>query len=207
MNNSPHTIFIVSAPSGAGKTTLVRALLEQANGISTSVSHTTRKQRPAEQEGKHYYFVSHEHYHGMRETGAFVEYAEVFGHHYATSHQELNRLLEMSDVILDIDWQGAAQVRQAFPQQVVSIFILPPSLSTLQQRLEARAQDDHTVIQRRMSAARAEISHYQEFDYLIVNEHFGDALASLVAIVQAERLRTSRQERHQTALIKELLIG
>ena len=202
-----HTIFIVSAPSGAGKTTLVRALLEQVSGLATSVSHTTRQKRPAEQEGKHYYFVTHDHYHQLREGGAFVEHAEVFGHHYATSHQELNRLLEDSDVILDIDWQGAAQVRKAFPQRVVSVFILPPSLETLQQRLEARAQDDHSVIQRRMAAARAEISHYQDFDYLIVNEHFGDALASLVAVVQSERLRMSRQERLQMKLIKELLIG
>ncbi len=205
--STAHMIFIVSAPSGAGKTTLVRALLDQVNGVNSSVSHTTRQRRPAEQEGKHYYFVSHDHYHGMRESGAFVEHAEVFGHHYATSHQELNRLLEKSDVILDIDWQGAAQVRRAFANRVVSIFILPPSLITLQHRLEARAQDDHTVIQRRMAAARAEISHYQDFDYLIVNEHFGDALASLVSIVQAERLRTQRQTRRHAALIKELLIG
>ena len=202
-----HIIFIVSAPSGAGKTTLVRALLEQVKGLSTTVSHTTRAKRPAEVEGKHYYFVEHHHYHALREQSEFLEYADVFGHHYATSKQELKRLLVGGDVILDIDWQGALQIRELFGARVVSIFILPPSLAVLQQRLEARAQDDDAVIGKRMAAARAEISHYHDFDYLVVNDHFADALQSLVAIIQAERLTMERQAKAQTALISELLIG
>lgn len=202
-----HLIFIVAAPSGAGKTSLVRALLEKTPGVSASVSHTTRTPRPGEMEGMHYYFISHDHYHGLREGGAFVEHAQVFDYHYATSRQELERLLQKGDVILDIDWQGAQQVRQAFPNQVVSIFILPPSLQALQHRLENRAQDHPEVIQRRMSLARAEISHYSEFDYLLVNEHFDEALSALQGIIHTERLKLKRQEPLQAGLIKELLTG
>ena len=192
-NPGKGTVFIVSAPSGGGKTSLVRELITTLPDIDVSVSHTTRSPRPSEQDGQHYFFVSEPQFTNMVQKDAFVEHAEVFHHHYGTSHAEINRrLLAGKDVVLDIDWQGAAQIRRVCPE-AVSIFIVPPSLAVLQQRLEDRRQDADEVIRRRMQQAQDEMSHYAEFDYLIVNDSFVHAARELQAIVISRRLAMERQ--------------
>lgn len=197
----PGTLFIVSAPSGAGKTSLVRALLADDTGVSVSVSFTTRPPRAGEREGIDYHFVERERFLAMIEAGEFLEHAEVFGNYYGTGRMEVAaRLAQGSDVILEIDWQGAQQVRQAFPE-AVGIFILPPSGEVLRERLNGRGKDAPAVIERRLQAAVEEISHYSEYDFIVINDHFEAALADLRAILRAERLRLSLQaERHQTLL-------
>lgn len=201
----PGTLFIVSAPSGAGKTSLVRALLADDTGVSVSVSFTTRPPRAGEREGIDYHFVERERFLAMIEAGEFLEHAEVFGNYYGTGRMEVaSRLAQGSDVILEIDWQGAQQVRQAFPE-AVGIFILPPSGEVLRERLNGRGKDAPAVIERRLQAAVEEISHYSEYDFIVINDHFEAALADLRAILRAERLRLSLQaERHQ-ALLQGLL--
>lgn len=201
----PGTLFIVSAPSGAGKTSLVRALLADDTGVSVSVSFTTRPPRAGEREGIEYHFVERERFLAMIEAGEFLEHAEVFGNYYGTGRMEVaSRLAQGSDVILEIDWQGAQQVRQAFPE-AVGIFILPPSSEVLRERLNGRGKDAPAVIERRLQAAVEEISHYSEYDFIVINDHFEAALADLRAILRAERLRLSLQaERHQ-ALLQGLL--
>jgi len=201
----PGTLFIVSAPSGAGKTSLVRALLADDTGVSVSVSFTTRPPRAGEREGIDYHFVERERFLAMIEAGEFLEHAEVFGNYYGTGRMEVaSRLAQGSDVILEIDWQGAQQVRQAFPE-AVGIFILPPSSEVLRERLNGRGKDAPAVIERRLQAAVEEISHYSEYDFIVINDHFEAALADLRAILRAERLRLSLQaERHQ-ALLQGLL--
>ncbi len=199
------TLFTVSAPSGAGKTSLVNALLEQCPDLRVSVSHTTRPMRPGEQDGVNYHFVSVAQFTDMLEESAFLEHAEVFGNYYGTSRYWVEQTLASDhDVILEIDWQGAHQVRRLLPE-CVSIFILPPSRETLEQRLNNRGQDAPEVIERRIRQARDEMSHYVESDYLIINDDFDTALAQLRAVVEAQRLRTAHQQRRWQALVSELL--
>ncbi|MBL8250155.1 MAG: guanylate kinase [Candidatus Competibacter sp.] len=194
-------LFIVAAPSGAGKTSLVKGLVDTVPGVAVSVSHTTRQPRPGEQNGAHYHFVTVADFESMRDRGLFLEHARVFGNHYGTSREAVSAQLETGlDVILEIDWQGARQAR-AFRPESTSIFILPPSVATLRQRLTGRGQDSPETIERRMAAALDELSHYAEFDYLIVNDRFPDALDALRAILLADRQRRDRQlERHRNLL-------
>ena len=199
------TLYVISAPSGAGKTSLVKALLAAAEGISVSVSHTTRAMRPGEVDGEDYHFVTAEQFLGMIAEGDFLEHAQVFDNHYGTSRQAVKALLQQGqDVILEIDWQGAQQVRKIFPH-CRSIFILPPSREALRERLVGRGQDSEEIIARRLRDAEADMSHYDEFDYVVVNDVFDQALAELQAIVVAERLRLDRQARRLQSLIAALM--
>lgn len=205
MNATRGQLLIVSAPSGAGKTSLIKALMEQDQRVEVSVSHTTRPQRPGEVEGVNYFFISTETFHEMREAGAFFESAEVFGHFYGTSLTQLEaRLSDGADVILEIDWQGAQQVRKLLPDSAW-LFILPPSLEALKSRLQARGQDAEDTIDLRMRAARDEMSHWDEADYLIINDQFGVALEALQALVRSLRLRTGQQQSALQDLIEDLL--
>lgn len=199
------TLYIISAPSGAGKTSLVKALLESTPGLTVSVSHTTRPPRPGEVDGVNYHFVDADTFRAMVADHAFLEHAQVFGNAYGTSRSAaLDRLKLGEDVILEIDWQGARQVRAMMPD-AVGIFVLPPSIGALDQRLRGRGQDGDEVIARRMREAIAEISHYHEFDYLVVNDDFATALAELRAILVARRLRREVQVLRQVAVIRNLL--
>jgi guanylate kinase len=200
-------LLIVSAPSGAGKTSLVGALLERDHRLTMSVSHTTRNRRLREQDGVNYHFVTRETFLGMVEQGEFLEHAEVFGHLYGTSSASVaTERARGRDVILEIDYQGARQIRVRHPD-AISIFILPPSRATLAQRLESRGEDAESVIQERLAKARSEIAAYGEYDYLIVNDVFQDALDDLAAIVRAERLKRERHGERLEALLGELLSG
>ena len=200
------TLLIVSAPSGAGKTSLVKALRASLPGLTVSVSHTTRTQRAGEEEGKDYFFVDHADFRDMVDAGAFLEHARVFDNHYGTSRATVEAELdEGHDVVLEIDWQGARQVRALMPE-ALSLFILPPSLETLESRLRGRGQDGDEVIQRRMQDAIAEMSHFGEFDYLVVNDDFAAALEDLKSIVLSSRLKVFSQTRTHARLI-EALIG
>jgi guanylate kinase len=194
-------LFIVSAPSGAGKTSLLRELLDRDPRLALSVSHTTRAMRPGEQDGVHYHFVDVPGFQQLVADGVFIEHARVFDNYYGTSERAVrDQLAAGQDVVVEIDWQGAQQVRQRFPG-AVSIFIAPPSIEALRERLGGRGQDSEAVIERRMRDARSELSHYPEYDYLVINDVFEQALADLAAIVSAERLRTTRQaQRHQAQL-------
>ena len=199
------TLFIISAPSGAGKTSLVRALLDSTPGIGVSVSHTTRAPRPGETDGVDYHFVSVAEFEKMVAEGVFLEHARVFDNFYGTSRRAIEaRLAAGEDVILEIDWQGAAQAR-AQMDDTVSIFILPPSREALEERLRGRGQDDEAVIARRMRDAEAEMSHYAEFDYLVVNDDFDTAAQQLEHIVRASRLRLGPQRVRNAAMIASLL--
>ena len=198
-------LFIIAAPSGAGKTSLVHELIDRYSDIAVSVSHTTRDQRPGEQDGVNYNFVSKEHFTQLIAQGDFLEHAEVFGNFYGTSKNWVNERLEQGlDVILEIDWQGARQVREQFPD-AISIFIVPPSKATLRTRLESRGQDKPEVIERRMQEATSECSHYKEFDYLVVNENFGQAVTELGAIFISHRLLVETQEQRHQDIIDDLL--
>ncbi len=199
------TLYIVSAASGTGKTSLLNVLLQQADNIAVSVSHTTRPMRPGEEDGKHYHFVDKSQFEALIEKGDFLEHAQVFGNYYGTSQSAVQQQLSTGiDVILEIDWQGAQQVRRLMPE-AVSIFILPPSRQALQDRLTGRGQDSEEVITGRMNEAISEMSHFHEYDYVVVNDSFEVALAELKSIFQAERLSIARQsERHQ-AMIESLL--
>lgn len=199
------TLFTISAPSGAGKTSLVQALLDADSGIRVSVSHTTRRQRRGEADGVNYHFVSEAIFEAMLERGEFLEQARVFDHLYGTSEQWVDATLaDGFDVILEIDWQGALQVRRQ-RQDTIAVFILPPSREALDERLNHRGQDDEAVIRRRMEEAVEEMSHYVEADYLVVNDRFDVALADLASIFSARRLRLDRQQQRHTALIERLL--
>ncbi len=210
--NVPHaaaapqgTLFIVSAPSGAGKTSLVKALVKMLEAVVVSVSYTTRAPRPGERDGQDYHFVDRRRFEAMVEEDRFLEYAEVFGNYYGTARHTVERALRQGqDVLLEIDWQGARQVRRRCAESV-GIFILPPSRDVLRQRLRARGQDDEAVIERRMAEAVSEMSHYGEYDYLVINDDFDQALKELVSIVQARRLRRPVQACRHEALIRELL--
>jgi guanylate kinase len=199
------TLYTVSAPSGAGKTSLVNALLARHPDLRVSVSHTTRAMRPGEVDGVNYHFVSEATFLAMLERAEFLEHARVFGNLYGTSQIWVEEQLQAgTDVILEIDWQGAQQVKHLLPD-TRAIFILPPSRETLEQRLNARGQDDPAVIQARMAEAVEEMSHYVESDFLVVNRDFDAALAELEAIITSQRLRTSRQREVQVELLRELL--
>jgi guanylate kinase len=200
------TLFIVMAPSGAGKTSLVKALLESEGGqnLCVSVSHTTREIRPGEVDGVNYHFVDKETFMDMLREGEFMESAEVYGHHYGTSQRWVQEQLAAGvNVILEIDWQGASQVRNAMPQSCI-VFILPPSVETLRDRLTRRAQDDPETIERRMRQAVDEISHVAEADYVVVNKDFDTALEDLRAIVRSQRLTLAYQQGSQSDLLDKL---
>jgi guanylate kinase len=200
------TLYIVSAPSGAGKSSLLRALLDSMPGsLAISVSHTTRYPRPGEVDGRDYNFVDVDHFKGMVSTGAFLEHAQVFDNFYGTSRQGIeDQLAEGMDVILEIDWQGARLVRKQLPG-VISIFILPPSQAALYTRLRDRGQDVDEVIERRMRDAVGEMSHYPEYDYLIINDVFQTALEEISAIIQGNRLRQVQQASRHADLLASLL--
>lgn len=199
------TLFVVSAPSGAGKTSLVHALVESNPDLHVSVSHTTRPQRPGEVNGVNYHFVEKDQFAAMLNENAFLEHAEVFGNLYGTSkHAVAEQLKSGHDVILEIDWQGAEQIRRQAPE-AVSIFILPPSKAVLQERLVGRGQDSDDVIQGRMAQAAEQISHHVEFDYLIVNDDFNIALDELKAVVISHRLRHDKQSERFQSLLSSLL--
>ncbi len=197
-------LFIVSAPSGAGKSSLVNALLERDAAIRLSISYTTRAPRPGEEDGVHYHFVSHEAFQERLGKGEFLESAEVYGNYYGTSQPwiEAERAAGR-DILLEIDWQGAAQVRHLVPD-AISIFILPPSIEELRRRLQGRGTDSEEVIARRMAAAREDVSHCLEFDYLVVNDQFDTALADLLAIARAHRLDIHSQEKRLAGLLLDL---
>ena len=199
------TLYIVAAPSGAGKSSLVNALLEREHDIVLSVSHTTRPPRPGDVDGQHYHFVNRGLFERLVADGAFIEHAEVFGNFYGTSRAAVEPLLAAGrDVLLEIDWQGARQVRKTYPE-CVSVFILPPSREELERRLRTRAADSAKTIARRLDESREEISHAGDFDYIVVNDEFADALADLRAIVTSRRLRKEAQCLRHAALIDDLL--
>ena len=197
-------LFIISAPSGAGKTSLVHALLNLNPHIDLSVSYTTRDPRSGEQHGKDYHFVSREDFFAMASRGEFLESAEVYGNLYGTSQIWISQeVAKGRDVLLEIDWQGAAQVRRMFPD-CISVFILPPSIAALETRLKGRGKDNNTVIAKRLAAAREDIAHVAEFDYVIINDNLNNALRELDAVVLSAKLTCAKQlERHQ-ALINQL---
>jgi guanylate kinase len=201
------TLFVVAAPSGAGKTSLVKALLKNDPAIRLSVSYTTRTPRPGEVNGKDYHFVSVEVFREMTARGEFLESAEVYGNYYGTSEAWIaGEIAAGHDILLEIDWQGAAQVKKCFPE-AVTLFILPPSIEALRERLAGRAQDSQEVIDRRVAAAREDISHADEFEYIIINDDFDQALLELMAVVQASRLVASRQLRKLAPLFERFSQG
>jgi guanylate kinase len=202
---SQGSLFIISAPSGAGKTSLVKALIERDAAIAVSISHTTRDMRPGEADGVNYHFTDTPIFQDMIQAGAFLEYAQVFDNFYGTARSSVEaQLASGTDVILEIDWQGARQVRELLPDHT-SIFILPPSKSALQQRLTDRGQDSQEIINRRMRDAISETSHYDEYDYLVVNDDFDIALDELGVIFRSQRLRLMPQTRRHQAMISGLL--
>jgi guanylate kinase len=197
------SLFVVVAPSGAGKTSLVAALLEREANVHLSVSYTTRAPRAGEVEGREYHFIDRPTFESMIASGDFLEHAEVYGNYYGTSRRWIEwQLSGDHDVLLEIDWQGAQQVRRLFPN-MVGIFILPPSIAELERRLTARGKDAPEVIARRMASAREEISHVLEFEYIIVNEQFERALTELLAVVQAARVARAQQSVRLASLLHE----
>jgi guanylate kinase len=196
-------LFVISAPSGAGKTSVVRALLQTDIDVHLSISYTTRQPRQDEVNGRDYFFVDHVTFKDMLARGEFLENAEVYGNFYGTSRKWIEETMEAErDVLLEIDCQGAQQIRQLYPQ-AISIFILPPSLETLKYRLEQRGLDESRVIERRLSAARDEISHLNKFDYVIVNHELDKAVQEIICIIQSERLKTMRQLVRQRTVIAQ----
>ncbi|HAF91044.1 MULTISPECIES: guanylate kinase [Stutzerimonas] len=199
------TLYIISAPSGAGKTSLVKALIDAQPQVRVSVSHTTRAMRPGEVDGVNYHFVSREEFLERLAQDEFLEHAEVFGNLYGTSQRWLEQTLaEGFDLILEIDWQGAQQVRKLMPQ-AKSIFILPPTQEALRQRLNNRGQDSEEIIERRMREAVSEMSHYVEYDYLVINDDFSHALSDLQSIFRANRLHQQSQQQRYRQLLEQLL--
>lgn len=205
MDSSGGILFIVSAPSGAGKTSLVKALLEKDPALAVCVSHTTRPRRPTERDGVNYHFVETGQFRKLIDAGEFLEYADVFGNLYGTARSSVTHCFASgADVILEIDWQGAAQVREHHPE-AVSIFILPPSKATLRARLQKRGEDASEVIENRLAQARTELAHHNDFDYLVVNDDFALALTQLQAIIQAERCRRPAAGKRLHDLLQDLL--
>ena len=199
------SLFVISAPSGAGKTSLVNALLGSVDNIGVSISHTTRGQRPGEADGVNYHFVGRETFLEMAGRGEFLEHADVFGNLYGTSSIWVqDTLARGQDVILEIDWQGAQQIRRLLPD-TVSVFILPPSRTTLRERLVGRGTDSEEVIAKRLASATEDMSHFAEFDFAIINDRFDQALAELKAVVLARRTLVSRLDGARLALIRGLL--
>ncbi len=198
-------LFVVSAASGTGKTSLVKALLERVNNLHVSVSHTTRGQRPGELDGVHYHFSQKEDFLALVQQGGFIEYAEVFGNYYGTAETTVKQQLAKGhDVLLEIDWQGAEQVRKLFPESQ-QIFILPPSQFDLRQRLSNRGTDSVEVIEHRLSCAVEDMQQYLNFDYLIINDDFNKALHDLESVIIANRLRLSQQANRHQELIQQLI--
>ncbi len=205
MKQTSGTLYIVSAPSGAGKTSLVTALIEADPRVSVSVSHTTRAMRPGEQHGVNYHFVSHDAFEELIAKGDFLEHAEVFGNFYGTSRSALQHVLDQgNDLILEIDWQGAQQVRALMPE-ALSVFILPPSQQALRARLDGRGQDSEEIIAGRMREAVTEMVHYDEYDYVIINDDFALALEELKSVFVANRLLLKKQQQRHSQLLEELL--
>ncbi len=197
-------LYVIAAPSGAGKTTLVKALVESMSSITVSISHTTRSKRPNEVDGVNYYFLDKPAFQRLIDHGDFLEYATIFDNFYGTSKSWVEQtLIKGTDVILEIDWQGHQQIKRLFPN-AISIFILPPSLAQLRDRLITRDQDSQAVIEERLADTRATVKHVPEFDYLVVNDDFDHALGELKTIISAERLHTKRQLKKYAYLIKEL---
>lgn len=205
MTNAPGKLFIISAASGTGKTTLVTALVKDMPGVIHSISTTTRAKRDGEVHGVHYNFVSVDEFKAMVARSAFYEHAEVHGNFYGTSREWVEaRLAEGQDVILEIDWQGAAQMRQLMPS-CITVFILPPSIAALESRLRGRGKDSEEVIQRRLAAAKGEIAHAPEYDYLIINDDLTQALDELKAVFLAERCKATVQAQRHAAQLQDLL--
>jgi guanylate kinase len=201
----PGNLFIAWAPSGAGKSSLIAALLERDPNVRQSVSYTTRPPREGEVEGRHYHFVSRDTFQHMIADGDFLEHAEVYGNFYGTSKKWINHAMQNGfDVVMAIDWQGAQQIHQIFPQ-TVGIFILPPSLEVLKQRLVTRGQDSPEVIARRLASAHEDISHLSEFDYVIINNNFADAVTDLLAIFRTHRLTREAQFKRNADIISKLI--
>jgi len=199
------TLYIVAAPSGAGKSSLVNAVLSRETGIVLSISFTSRKARPGERHAQHYHFISKEEFETMIGNGDFFEHALVHGDYKGTAKQSVEpQLAAGKDVLLEIDWQGARQVREKLPD-AISIFILPPSKDALETRMRNRGQDSEDVIKQRLANAREEMSHYNEFDFVIVNENFDAAVSELRAIFQAQRLKCEAQQQRHATLIQTLL--
>jgi len=201
---SSGSLFLVVAPSGAGKSSLVNALLQQEPAIKLSISYTTRAPRPGEEHGQQYFFTDTQDFLTRRDAGEFLEWAEVFGNYYGTSRIQIaDQMVAGTDVLLEIDWQGAQQIRKQFPH-AVGIFILPPSIAVLEERLKKRGQDEAHVIARRLLAAGGEIAHASEFEYVIINQEFTVALSELSAIVKATRCRFAQQSTRNAALFAQL---
>ncbi len=203
MNNNG-LLFIIAAPSGCGKTSLIKALIEKIDNLCVSVSHTTRTPRHGEVHGKDYFFISKEEFDQINNNNGFIESAQVFDNYYGSAKQTIeNLLIDNQDVILEIDWQGARQIKKSF-QKIISIFIIPPSIEILKERLTDRGQDDPIIVNRRMQDAVSEMQHYDEFDYLVINDDFDIALDDLSAIILSQRLNISQQTNKHPDLLKTL---
>ena len=201
---SEANLFVISAPSGTGKTSLVRVLVEELTGVTISISHTTRAKRMGDQEGIDYFFINETRFQAMKKENSFLEYATIYGRNYGTEKSWVfQQLKDGKDVLLEIDWQGARQIRQLFPP-ALSIFILPPSMRALQKRLMKRRQNE-AITQQRFASAREEIAHYVEFDYIIVNDSFDQAVQSLAHIISAKRLQRVVQEKKLSQLLVKLV--
>jgi len=205
MNNKSGTLFIIAAPSGAGKTSLVKAIVEQADNIDVSISHTTREPRHDEKNGEAYHFIDETEFKSFIKQNRFLEHAKVFDSHYGTSRDWVEQQLTAGkNIILEIDWQGAQQIKSQL-RNSVGIFILPPDYQTLRERLVGRQNDDQNVINRRMSAAREEISHYKEFDYIVINDDFEQALSELKTVITATNLGSCRQSAFYTDFVGKIM--
>jgi guanylate kinase len=208
LNKRPGIVFVICAPSGAGKTSLVNAVVADIDALNRSISHTTRPKRPKEVQGVDYHFVNNDEFDVLVKQKAFVEDANVYDHRYGTSLQAINTPLNQGeDVILDIDWQGARNIKAHYPKNTASIFVLPPSKDVLYERLCLRKQDDAATIDRRMLKAKSEMQHYDEFDYLLINENFDETLQRMKSIIFAERSRLFQQVNLSFPLINTLLGG
>ena len=205
MNSKSGTLFIIAAPSGAGKTSLVKAIIEQVDNIDVSISHTTRSPRHDEKNGEAYHFIDENEFKNLIKQNRFLEYATVFDHHYGTSRDWVEKeLASGKNIILEIDWQGAQQINSQL-RNSVGIFILPPDYHTLRERLLGRQNDDQETINRRMDAAREEISHYKEFDYIVINDDFEQALTEIKTIITATNLGSCRQSAFYSAFVDQIM--
>jgi guanylate kinase len=205
MNNKSGTLFIIAAPSGAGKTSLVKAIVEQVDNVDVSISHTTRNPRHDEKDGEAYYFIDENEFNSSIKQNRFLEYATVFDNYYGTSRDWVEKeLASGKNIILEIDWQGAQQVKSQL-RNSIGVFILPPDYHTLRKRLLGRQNDEQKTIDRRMDAAREEISHYKEFDYIVINDDFEQALAEIKAIITATNLGTCRQSTFYADFVNQIM--